>query len=65
MRLLPGNFAALEENYITVAAQIIRDHNVPPDLAYGQDGMNAQFVSRTNRTRAERGSKRVRLLGVG
>ena len=65
MRLLPGNFAALEENYITVAAQMIRDHNIPPDLVYGQDETNAQFVSRPNRTQTERGSKRVRLLGVG
>ena len=32
---------------------------------YGQDETNAQFVSRPNKTRAELGAKRVRLLGVG
>ena len=65
MRILPSNFNALEEHYITIAAQLIHDHNVPSDLVYGQDETNAQFVSRPNKTRAEKGSKRIRLLGVG
>ena len=65
MRILPSNFKALEENYITIAAQLIHEHNVPGDLVYGQDETNAQFVSRPNKTRAEKGSKRIRLLGVG
>ena len=48
MRILPSNFNALEENYITVAAQrnLIHDDNVPSDLVYGQDETNAQFVSK-------------------
>jgi DDE superfamily endonuclease len=65
MRILPGNFASLEEQYIVVAAQMICDYKVSADLAYGQDETNAQFVSRPNKTRAEKGSKRIRLLGVG
>ena len=44
---------------------MIHDYKVPPDLVYGQDETNAQFVSRPNKTRAELGAKRVRLLGVG
>ena len=65
MRILPANFEALEEAFVSVGAQMIHDYKVPPDLVYGQDETNAQFVSRPNRTRAELGAKRVRLLGVG
>jgi hypothetical protein len=45
MRILPGNFASLEEQYIVVAAQMICDYKVSADLAYGQDETNAHFVS--------------------
>jgi hypothetical protein len=65
MRIIPSNFAVLEEQYITVAAQMIFYHKVPPDLVYGQDETNAQFVSTPNKARAEKGSNRIRLLGVG
>ena len=65
MRILPANFGILEETYIGVAAKMIFEHQVPPDLVYGQDETNAQFVSRPNKTRAEKGAKGVRLLGVG
>jgi hypothetical protein len=65
MRILPSNFDSLEENYIAVAAQMVHRYKIPPDLVYGQDETNAQFVSRANKTRAAKGAKRVRLLGVG
>ena len=65
MRILPANFAVLEEQYISIAAKLVYEHTVPPDLVYGQDETNAQFVSRPNKTRAEKGAKRIRLLGVG
>ena len=42
MRILPANFGILEETYIEVAAI---EYQVPPDLVYGQDETNAQFVS--------------------
>ena len=58
-------FLYKEETYISVAAKMVCQHNVPPDLVYGQDETNAQFVSRPNKTRATKGAKRVRLLGVG
>ena len=64
MRILPANFEALEEAFVSVGAQMIHDYKVPPDLVYGQDETNAQFVSRPKKTRAELGAKRVRLLGV-
>ena len=32
--LIPANFDALEENYISVAAHMIHQHNIPPDLVY-------------------------------
>ena len=48
-----------------MAAKMVCQHNVPPDLVYGQDETNAHFLSRPNKTRATKGAKRVRLLGVG
>ena len=65
MRILPANFKVLEENYITVASHMVHRHKIPEDLVYGQDEINAQFVSRPNKTWAAKGARRVRLLGVG
>lgn len=65
MRILPSNFTVLEEQYISIAAKLVHEHKVPSDLVYGQDETNAQFVSRPNKTRADKGAKRIRLLGVG
>ena len=39
--------------------------NVPKLLVVASDETNTQFVSRANRTRAKKGSKKVRLIGVG
>ena len=65
MSVLPSNFEVLEDMYISVAAKMILKHRVPPDLVYGQDEINAQFVSRPNKMKAIGGAKRIRLLGVG
>ena len=65
IRVLPSNFGVLEEIYISAAAQMVHEYRLPPDLVYGQDETNAQFVSRPNKMRAGSGAKRVRLLGVG
>ena len=51
----------MEEKYISGLAKLVHQYKIPPDLVYG----HAQFVSRPNKTRAEKGSKRVRSLGVG
>ena len=32
MRILPANFDALEENYITVTSHMVRGYKIPPDL---------------------------------
>lgn len=38
---------------------MVHRYKIPPDLVYGQDETNAQFVSRANKTRAAKGAKRV------
>ena len=34
MRILPANFEALEEAFVSVGAQMIHDYKVPPDSAH-------------------------------
>ena len=49
MSVLPSNFEVFEDTYISVAAKMILKHKVPSDLVYGQDEINAQFLSRPNK----------------
>ena len=65
MRIIPASFDEMEEKYISGLAKLVHQHKIPPDLVYGQYETNAQFVSGPNITRAEKGAKRVRSLGVG
>ena len=46
-----------EKKYISGLAKLVHQYKIPPDLVYGQDETNAQFVSRPNKTRAEKGAK--------
>ena len=55
MRIIPASFDEMEEKYISGLAKLVHQNNIPPDLVYGQDGTNAQFVSRPNKTRADKG----------
>lgn len=65
MREIPADFEIKKANYLQVAVNIIREHNVPPYLVYGIDETNVLFVSRHNSTRAHYGARKVRLIGVG
>ena len=65
MRIIPANFDEMEEKYISGLVKLVHRYKIPPDLVYRQDETNAQFVSRPNKTRADKGAKRVRSLGVG
>ena len=65
MRIVPENFEDLQENFIKIGALIICEHNIPSELVYGTDETNVLLCQRSNKTRARKGSKRVRALAVG
>lgn len=65
MREIPADFEVKKEKYIKIAADLIYQYQVPPELVINGDETAVQLVSRANRTRNSRGAKRVRLLGMG
>jgi hypothetical protein len=65
MREIPADFEVKKANYLSVATNIIRQLNIPKQLNYALDETNVMFVSRASRTRSKKGSKRVRLIGIG
>jgi hypothetical protein len=65
MREIPENFEELKATYINVLAQIINQHNVPPELVVGGDETAVLFVNRAKCTFANEGARRVRVIGVG
>jgi hypothetical protein len=64
-RELPADFVAKKEMYISVAAQLINKYNIPPELVIGCDETSVFFVPRATRTKAKKGKKKVRVIGVG
>ena len=48
-----------------VAAELMYEYQVPPQLVINGDETAVQLVSRANRTRNIRGAKHVRMLGMG
>ena len=65
MREIPADFEIKKEAYVKVAAELIYEYQVPPQLVINGDETAVQLVSRANRTRNIRGAKRVRMLGMG
>ncbi len=65
MRELPDDFDEKLRSYIDIGAKIIAQYNVPPELVVGCDETNVQLVPRAKRTRAKKGTKRIRVIGVG
>ena len=43
----------------------INEHNIPEDLVTGGDETNSQFVPSVDKTRIKKGTRRVRLVGIG
>ena len=62
---IPADFAAKENEYMSVAAKYIAKYKVHKNLVIGIDETNALFVSRATRQMVKRGAKRVRVIGVG
>jgi hypothetical protein len=65
MREAPADLERKDEAYVRVGSQLLAKYNIPPALVIGSDETNTLFVSRANKTRARKGAKKVRLLGVG
>ena len=65
MREIPVDLQEKDRVYLQVLSRAIAKYNIPPVLRGGCDETNTQFVSVMSRTKAKRGSKRIRLLGVG
>jgi DDE superfamily endonuclease len=65
MRSKPADFDAKVENYIQLGANFVAKYNIPRELVYNADETNSQFVSNKKITKAIKGSKRVKLHGVG
>jgi hypothetical protein len=62
---IPADFDAKRAKYVALLSISIHDHNVPDELIMGVDETNAQFVPSVKKTRAMKGTKRIRVIGVG
>jgi hypothetical protein len=62
---MPDDFDKKKDVYITVGAYLINKYNIPPELWINCDETNALFVTMARKTRATKGSKRIRLIGIG
>jgi len=62
---IPADYEAKKEQFILHVAKAIKDHNVPDPLIVNIDETNTQFVPSVKRTRCKKGTRRVRIIGVG
>ena len=62
---VPADYDAKRLQYLHILSKTLHNHSIPNSLIAGVDETNAQFVPSVKRTRCRRGTKRVRLVGVG
>jgi hypothetical protein len=62
---IPADFDAKRAKYLAILSVAIHDNNVPDALIMGVDETNVQFVPSVKRTRALKGRKRIRVIGIG
>lgn len=65
MRERPEDLEEKKEEFIRVAAEIFRRYDIPQDLVINCDETGVLFVPRAKFTLANKGTKRVRAIGVG
>jgi len=65
MRELPADFLEKQQSYFNIGSILIHTHNIPEGLVIGCDETNVLFVSRMHRTYSRKGSRKVKLFGVG
>ena len=61
----PEDYEAKVLQYKRIGAKMICEHSIPKELVYGADETNVLFVQLKQRTRATKGQRRVKLLGLG
>ena len=62
---LPAKYAEKLLDFKLILSLNIYDHNVPDALILGMDETNTMFVPQISRTRCAKGTRRVRLIGIG
>jgi len=62
---LPADFDQKCAKYMAILSVALHDHEVPDELVIGVDETSTQFVPSVKRTKAPKGCKRVRVIGIG
>lgn len=62
---LPEKYAEKLLDFKLILSLNIHDHNVPDAFILGMDETNTMFVPQISRTRCAKGTRRVRLIGIG
>ena len=62
---VPVQYHEKVDMFTCVLSRNIRDHNIPDALVLNGDETNTQFVPTVKNTRVKKGTRRVRITGVG
>jgi hypothetical protein len=62
---IPEDYEKKRNDYLFILSKVLSDARIPDELIVGFDETNTQFVPTIGRTRAKKGTKRVRMVGVG
>ena len=62
---VPIDYEIKKDQFILHLSKAIHFYNIPLDLICGGDETNTQFVPSIKRTRCKRGTRKVRIVGVG
>jgi hypothetical protein len=62
---VPAQYELKLEEFTNLLSLVIHDHNVPDALIINSDETNTQFVPCVKNTRCKKGTRRVRIIGVG
>jgi len=62
---IPADYEAKKEKFELHLSKAIHEHDIPDELVTGGDETNSQFVPSVNKTWIKKGTRRVRLLGIG
>lgn len=62
---IPADYEAKKERFLLHFSKAFNEHNIPDDLVTGGDETNSQFVPSVDKIRIKKGTRRVRLVGIG
>ena len=61
----PKDYEEKKDKFILHLSKAIHDYNIPDSLIVNGDETNTQFVPSVKRTRCAKGTRRVRVIGIG